>query len=58
LRAELNAISNNEWACDKEEIYADWLRKYSYSNPEEKAVQRITEFLVAEYASERKKHES
>ena len=55
LRDELNAVNNNDWTCDRA-LCAEWLRKYSYSNPEEKAVQRITEFLLAEYASERKKH--
>lgn len=50
LRDELNAISTNDWACDRN-LYDEWLRKYSYPNPEEKAVQRITEFLIAEYKS-------
>jgi hypothetical protein len=50
LEGLLNAISNNDWACDGR-LYDEWLRKYSYSNPEEKAIQRIAEFLVTEYES-------
>lgn len=50
IKELLDAISNNDWACDRN-LYDEWLRKYSYSNPEEKAVQRIAEFLIAEYES-------
>lgn len=48
LGSTLEGLSNNEWKCDRSP-YNGWMRKYSHFDLKEKAVERITTYLIAEY---------